>query len=66
MKTADIKRAVASVLMFKTFDNGVICASEQSVVVVDSVYDAVRERFASHGGGYLLQGKERKPFRTLS
>lgn len=56
-ETADIKRAVASVLMSKTFDNGVICASEQSVVVVDSVYDAVRERFATHGG-YLLQGKE--------
>ena len=36
-ETADIKRAVASVLMSKTFDNGVICASEQSVVVVDSV-----------------------------
>lgn len=58
-ETADIKRAVASVLMSKTFDNGVICASEQSVVVVDSVYDAVRERFATHGG-YLLQGKELK------
>ncbi|HAZ8128905.1 TPA: bifunctional acetaldehyde-CoA/alcohol dehydrogenase [Escherichia coli] len=57
-ETADIKRAVASVLMSKTFDNGVICASEQSVVV-DSVYDAVRERFATHGG-YLLQGKELK------
>ncbi|MGM3941120.1 aldehyde dehydrogenase family protein, partial [Salmonella sp. NW387] len=41
-ETADIKRAVASILMSKTFDNGVICASEQSVVVVDSVYDAVR------------------------
>lgn len=54
---ADIKRAVASVLMSKTFDNGVICASEQSVIVVDAVYDAVRERFASHGG-YLLQGPE--------
>lgn len=56
-ETADIKRAVASILMSKTFDNGVICASEQSVVVVDDVYDAVRERFASHGG-YLLQGQE--------
>ncbi|MFP1917700.1 bifunctional acetaldehyde-CoA/alcohol dehydrogenase [Lonsdalea quercina] len=56
-ETADIKRAVASILMSKTFDNGVICASEQSVVVVDKVYDAVRERFATHGG-YLLQGQE--------
>ncbi|MFC3395653.1 bifunctional acetaldehyde-CoA/alcohol dehydrogenase [Brenneria rubrifaciens] len=56
-ETADIKRAVASILMSKTFDNGVICASEQSVIVVDRVYDAVRERFASHGG-YMLRGKE--------
>nr|WP_113867316.1 bifunctional acetaldehyde-CoA/alcohol dehydrogenase [Brenneria salicis]NMN91626.1 acetaldehyde dehydrogenase /alcohol dehydrogenase AdhE [Brenneria salicis ATCC 15712 = DSM 30166]RBP61459.1 acetaldehyde dehydrogenase /alcohol dehydrogenase AdhE [Brenneria salicis ATCC 15712 = DSM 30166]RLM30327.1 bifunctional acetaldehyde-CoA/alcohol dehydrogenase [Brenneria salicis ATCC 15712 = DSM 30166] len=56
-ETADIKRAVASILMSKTFDNGVICASEQSVIVVDSAYDAVRARFASHGG-YMLQGRE--------
>ncbi len=55
--TADIKRAVASILMSKTFDNGVICASEQSVIVDNSVYDAVRERFSTHGG-YLLQGSE--------
>ncbi|WP_113627539.1 bifunctional acetaldehyde-CoA/alcohol dehydrogenase [Pectobacterium peruviense] len=56
-ETADIKRAVASILMSKTFDNGVICASEQSVIVVDSAYDSVRERFATHGG-YMLKGKE--------
>ncbi|WP_192456898.1 bifunctional acetaldehyde-CoA/alcohol dehydrogenase [Musicola keenii] len=56
-ETADVKRAVASILMSKTFDNGVICASEQSVIVVDSAYDAVRERFATHGG-YLLKDKE--------
>lgn len=58
-ETADIKRAVASILMSKTFDNGVICASEQSVVVVDEIYNQVRERFATHGG-YILQGKELK------
>ncbi|ECJ2390127.1 aldehyde dehydrogenase family protein, partial [Salmonella enterica subsp. salamae] len=63
-ETADIKRAVASVLMSKTFDNGVICASEQSVVVVDSVYDAVRARFASHGG-YMLQGQELKAVQNV-
>ncbi|MGV3344249.1 bifunctional acetaldehyde-CoA/alcohol dehydrogenase [Enterobacteriaceae bacterium LUAb1] len=56
-ETADIKRAVASILMSKTFDNGVVCASEQSVIIVDSIYNAVRERFATHGG-YLLQGNE--------
>ena len=54
---ADIKRAVASILMSKTFDNGMICASEQAVVAVDAVYDAVRERFASHGG-YILTAEE--------
>jgi acetaldehyde dehydrogenase/alcohol dehydrogenase len=58
-ETADIKRVVASILMSKTFDNGVICASEQSVIVVDQVYDAVRERFSSHGG-YMLRGEELK------
>lgn len=63
-ETADIKRVVASILMSKTFDNGVICASEQSIIVVDSVYDAVRERFASHGG-YLLQGKELKAVQDI-
>ena len=52
-ETADIKRAVASILMSKTFDNGVVCASEQSVIVVDSVYDAVRDRFRSHGARLL-------------
>ncbi len=56
-ETADIKRAVASILMSKTFDNGVICASEQSVIVVDKVYNAVRERFHKHGG-YILSKKE--------
>ncbi|WP_234707392.1 bifunctional acetaldehyde-CoA/alcohol dehydrogenase [Rhodopseudomonas palustris] len=56
-ETADIKRAVASILMSKTFDNGVVCASEQSIIVVDAVYDAVRARFASHGG-YMLKPAE--------
>jgi acetaldehyde dehydrogenase/alcohol dehydrogenase len=56
-ETADIKRAVASILMSKTFDNGVICASEQSVIIVDAVYETVRERFRSHGG-YLLEPAE--------
>ncbi len=63
-ETADIKRAVASILMSKTFDNGVICASEQSVVVVDEIYNQVRERFSNHGG-YLLQGKELKAVQDI-
>ena len=56
-ETADIKRAVASILMSKTFDNGVVCASEQSVIIVDSVYEAVRERFSSHRG-YILDAEQ--------
>ncbi|NBM81159.1 bifunctional acetaldehyde-CoA/alcohol dehydrogenase [Proteus sp. G4404] len=62
--SADIKRAVASILMSKTFDNGVICASEQSVIVVDSIYKQVRERFATHGG-YMLTGKELKAVQDI-
>ncbi|MBB4350071.1 bifunctional acetaldehyde-CoA/alcohol dehydrogenase [Aliirhizobium cellulosilyticum] len=61
---ADIKRAVASILMSKTFDNGVVCASEQSVVVVDAVYDAVRERFRTHGG-YVLSSNEAGAIKSL-
>ncbi len=55
--SADIKQAVASIQLSKTFDNGVICASEQAVVVVDAVYDQVRDRFASTGS-YVLSEAE--------
>ena len=40
-ETADIEMAVSSIMVSKTFDNGMICASEQSCIVVDSVYDKV-------------------------
>ncbi|MEQ1963744.1 bifunctional acetaldehyde-CoA/alcohol dehydrogenase [Xenorhabdus khoisanae] len=63
-ESADIKRAVASILMSKTFDNGVICASEQSVIIVDAVYEQVCERFSTHGG-YILQGKELKAVQDI-
>ncbi|MBS9438156.1 bifunctional acetaldehyde-CoA/alcohol dehydrogenase [Photorhabdus noenieputensis] len=63
-ESADIKRAIASILMSKTFDNGVICASEQSVIVVDAVYEQVRKRFFTHGG-YLLQGEELKAVQNI-
>ncbi|WP_299496769.1 bifunctional acetaldehyde-CoA/alcohol dehydrogenase [uncultured Shewanella sp.] len=56
-ETADLKRAVSSIIMSKTFDNGVVCASEQAIVVVDEVYDAVKHRFAEHGG-YILDQAE--------
>jgi len=52
-ETADLKRAVASILMSKTFDNGVVCASEQAVIAVDSIYDDLRDRFRRHLGHLL-------------
>ncbi len=58
-ESADIKTAVSSILMSKTFDNGVICASEQSVVVVDSIYEEVKKEFA-YRGAYLLSQKEKE------
>jgi acetaldehyde dehydrogenase/alcohol dehydrogenase len=61
---ADIKRAVASILMSKTFDNGVVCASEQSVIAVEPVYDAVRDRFSRHGG-YILSEAEAEAVRKV-
>ncbi|MBQ9271154.1 MAG: bifunctional acetaldehyde-CoA/alcohol dehydrogenase [Alphaproteobacteria bacterium] len=58
-ETADIQTAVSSILMSKTFDNGMICASEQSVVIVDSIYDAVKAEFIKRGA-YILNDKERQ------
>ena len=63
-ETADQTRAVASILMSKTFDNGVICASEQAVIAVDAIYDDVRDRFNRHGG-YILNGKELDAVRAI-
>ena len=58
-ETADLQMAVSSILMSKTFDNGMICASEQSVVVVDEVYDAVKAEFLKRGA-YILSAKEKE------
>ncbi|CAH0531974.1 Aldehyde-alcohol dehydrogenase [Allocatenococcus thiocycli] len=63
-ETADIKRAVASILMSKTFDNGVVCASEQAAIVVDEVYDEVKERFATHKA-YVLSKAEAEKVRKV-
>ena len=52
-ETADIKMAVSSVLMSKTFDNGMICASEQSVIDVEDVYEEVKKEFI-YRGAYLV------------
>ncbi len=58
-ETADIKMAVSSILMSKTFDNGMICASEQSVIVHKDIYDEVRKEF-EYRGAYLLDKKEKE------
>ena len=55
--SADILLAVNSVIHSKTFDNGMICASEQSVIVMKDVYDRVKEEFATRGC-YFLKGEE--------
>ena len=55
--TADIKLAVNSIIHSKTFDNGMICASEQSVTVLADVYDAVKAEFKARGC-YFLKGAE--------
>ncbi|NAZ68542.1 bifunctional acetaldehyde-CoA/alcohol dehydrogenase [Vibrio toranzoniae] len=64
-ETADIKRAVASILMSKTFDNGVVCASEQAAIVVGDVYEEVKERFASHKAHVLSKADADKVRKVL-
>ena len=55
--TADIILAVNSIIHSKTFDNGMICASEQSVIVHKNVYEAVKKEF-EYRGCYFLKGEE--------
>ncbi len=55
--SADIPLAVSSILLSKTFDNGMICASEQAVIVVEGVYEAVKAEFRRRGA-YILTPEE--------
>jgi len=59
-ETAEIEMAVSSILMSKTFDNGVICASEQSAVVVDEVYEKVKAEFQKRGAHILTKEQKKK------
>lgn len=61
-ETADIVLAVNSIIHSKTFDNGMICASEQSVIVLDSIYDEVKKEFTKRGC-YFLNSKETEKVR---
>ncbi|MBQ7924154.1 MAG: bifunctional acetaldehyde-CoA/alcohol dehydrogenase [Clostridia bacterium] len=63
-ETADIRNAVSSVLHSKTFDNGVICASEQAVIVAKSVYGKFKKELQTQGG-YFLNEEETQKMREL-
>lgn len=63
-ETADIQRAVSSVLMSKTFDNGVVCASEQAVIVHKDLYEEVKKEFELRGAAFLTEEQKEK-FRTV-
>ncbi len=56
-ESADIVLAVSSIIHSKTFDNGMICASEQSVIVPDKLYNKVKKEFIDRGC-YFLKGEE--------
>ncbi len=63
--TADIRLAVNSIIHSKTFDNGMICASEQSVTVVGDIYDAVKKEFADRGCYFLKEDELNKVRKTI-
>lgn len=61
-ETANVIDAVGSIVLSKTFDNGVICASEQSVVMVDEIYDDAKVKFQQRGV-YFLEGEDKQKLR---
>lgn len=61
-ETADIKLAVNSIVHSKTFDNGMICASEQSVIIDEKIYDNVKQEFINRGS-YILSPEETEKVR---
>ena len=63
--TADILLAVNSIIHSKTFDNGMICASEQSVIVLDKVYKKVKKEFADRGCYFLNPEETEKVRKTI-
>ncbi len=63
--SADILLAVNSIIHSKTFDNGMICASEQSVIVMENIYGAVKEEFAARGCYFLTPAETEKVRKTI-
>ena len=64
-ESADILLAVNSIIHSKTFDNGMICASEQSVIVLDKVYDKVKKEFKARGCYFLNAEETEKVRKTI-
>ena len=64
-ESADVILAVNSIIHSKTFDNGMICASEQSVIVDKKVYKAVKEEFAYRGCYFLNKSETEKVRKTI-
>ena len=63
--SADIKLAVNSIIHSKTFDNGMICASEQSVIVLKDIYSEVKEEFKARGCYFLTKAETDKVRKTM-
>ena len=63
--SADIVLAVNSIIHSKTFDNGMICASEQSVIVLKDIYDTVKKEFADRGCYFLDKEETEKVRKTI-
>ncbi len=64
-ESADIVLAVNSIIHSKTFDNGMICASEQSVIVDEKIYEAVKTEFAARGCYFLTPDETEKVRKTI-
>ncbi len=60
-KSADLDMAVVDIITSKTFDNGTICASEQTVVIDDEIYDRVLKKFADLGTHICNEQRDRDP-----
>lgn len=64
-ESADILLAVSSIIHSKTFDNGMICASEQSVIINKNIYAAVKNEFAARGCYFLKEDELDKVRKTI-
>src|SRR6201997_1202353 len=64
-KTADLNTAVVDIIVSKTFDNGTICASEQTVVIDDEIYDLVLNKFAELGAHICNENEAELLARTV-